>query len=57
MYQYELAQKIGVADTRISRILCGRAEATVEEQKRISRVLDISSELLFGHSDEAETCS
>jgi len=45
--QYEAAHRIGVSDTRLSRIVRGRIEATTEEKRKLSQLLGLPIEFLF----------
>jgi transcriptional regulator with XRE-family HTH domain len=45
--QYQAAQQIGMSDTRLSRIICERLEATDEEKRSLSRLLGLPVEDLF----------
>ena len=45
--QYDAARLLGITDTRMSRITCGRLEATDEEKKRLAQLLQTPVEELF----------
>ncbi len=45
--QYDAARFLGITDTRLSRIICGRLEATDDEKRRLAQLLQIPSEELF----------
>jgi plasmid maintenance system antidote protein VapI len=45
--QYDAARLLGITDTRMSRIICGRLEATDEEKKRLAQLLQTPVEELF----------
>lgn len=45
--QYEAAQRLGVSDTRLSRIVRGRIEATTEEKRKLSQLLELPIDFLF----------
>jgi plasmid maintenance system antidote protein VapI len=45
--QYDAARLLGITDTRMSRIICGRLEATDEEKKRLAQLLQTPAEELF----------
>jgi len=52
-HQYELASEIGMSETRLSRIILGRAQPTADERRSIARALNMSEDELFGEpSDE-----
>lgn len=42
--QYVIAQRMGVSETRLSRIIRGRAQATREERKSLSELLGVAEE-------------
>lgn len=42
--QYVIAQRMGVSETRLSRIIRGRAQPTREEQKRLSELLGVAED-------------
>lgn len=48
MPQYEAARRLGMSETRFSRILCGRADPTAEEAEGIARLVGERVEALFG---------
>jgi transcriptional regulator with XRE-family HTH domain len=48
MTQFEAAARIGVSDTRLSRIIRERLEATDEEKRNLSKLLALPVEHLFG---------
>jgi hypothetical protein len=45
--QYEAARTLRITDTRLSRIICGRLEATDEEKQQLSKMLQTPVEELF----------
>lgn len=45
--QYDAARLLGITDTRMSRIICGRLEATDDEKKRLAQLLQTPIEELF----------
>jgi plasmid maintenance system antidote protein VapI len=45
--QYDAARLLGITDTRMSRIICGRLKATEEEKKRLAQLLQMPAEELF----------
>jgi transcriptional regulator with XRE-family HTH domain len=45
--QYELASRLGIGETRLSRIVRGRVEATPEERARIAEALGVPERELF----------
>ena len=45
--QYDAARLLGITDTRMSRIICGRLEATEEEKKRLAHLLQTPVQELF----------
>ncbi len=47
VHQYDAARLLGITDTRMSRIICGRLEATDDEKKRLSQLLQTPIEELF----------
>ena len=47
IHQYELASKCGLSETRLSRIIRGREQATTEEQLRIAAALNVRVSDLF----------
>jgi len=46
--QYILARLIETTETRLSRIVCGRAAPTLDEQRRLAEVLGVEAAKLFG---------
>lgn len=49
--QREIAIDAQIAETRLSDFICGRAWPTLEEQRRLARVLRFSIAQLFGDED------
>jgi transcriptional regulator with XRE-family HTH domain len=47
IHQYELASRCGLSETRLSRIIRGREQATAEEQLRIASALSAHAADLF----------
>ncbi len=47
-HQYEVARDAGLSETRLSRLVQGRSEATSEERTRLAKVLKAPEEVLFG---------
>ena len=45
--QYEAAQRLGISDTRLSRIVRGRIEATTEEKRKLAQLLELPIQFLF----------
>ena len=45
--QYSLAARVGMSETRLSRIVQGRAEPTRDECKQIADALDVPERDLF----------
>jgi len=45
--QAELCFDVRISETKLSRIVNGRQEATTEEKKRLVDVLKVSEEILF----------
>ena len=45
--QYTVAQRASLTETRLSRIACGRAEATPDERKRIAVALGLKVAQIF----------
>ena len=45
--QYELAQKVGIHETRLSQLIHGRARPTAGEKKLISDILGKDENELF----------
>lgn len=45
--QYDAARLLGITDTRMSRIICGRLAATDDEKKRLAQLLETPVEELF----------
>ena len=45
--QADFAQVVGLHETRLSRIICGRVTPTPDERARIIRTLGISDDDLF----------
>lgn len=45
--QYEAANKLGITDTRLSRIVCGRLEPTDEEKRKLASLVREPIEKLF----------
>lgn len=45
--QYDLAAAARISETRLSRLVTGRLEATAEERRRLSLALGESEEVLF----------
>jgi transcriptional regulator with XRE-family HTH domain len=45
--QFVLAARIGMSETRLSRIVRGRVEPTTDERKRIADALGLTEEELF----------
>jgi transcriptional regulator with XRE-family HTH domain len=45
--QTDIAERIGVSESRLSRFLHGRAELTDDEKKRLARALRIPADALF----------
>lgn len=48
IFQYEAAKKLKISETRLSRILCGRIEPTVDEKWAFARLVQMSVDELFG---------
>ncbi|WP_437310753.1 helix-turn-helix domain-containing protein [Sorangium sp. So ce388] len=49
--QYDAARLLGITETRLSRIMCGRLEATEDEKKRLAQLLQTRVEDLFADAD------
>lgn len=47
--QFEIAIAAGLSETKLSRIVRGRAKPTESEAVRIAGALDMSAEQLFGN--------
>lgn len=45
--QYDAARLLGITETRLSRIMCGRLEATEDEKRKLARLLQTPTEELF----------
>lgn len=45
--QYELAQRTGLTETRLSRIACGRAEPTKDERAKLAGALGVAERDIF----------
>lgn len=52
--QYDAARVLGITDTRMSRIICGRLEPTDDEKKRLAQLLQTPVEELFADADDAD---
>lgn len=52
--QFEAARRIGISETRLSRILCGRIEATPSEQSALATLVGGSVERLFASARAAQ---
>jgi transcriptional regulator with XRE-family HTH domain len=52
--QYELAQRAGFTETRLSRIACGRAEPTKDECARLANALGVTEAEIFAPSQRPE---
>jgi transcriptional regulator with XRE-family HTH domain len=50
--QYEAARRLAITDTRLSRVVCGRVEATTKEKEALSKMLNVSVAHLF--EDDAD---
>ncbi len=50
--QYVLAAKLGMNETRLSRIVQGRISPTSEERGRIAEAMGMPEEAFFGEPDE-----
>ncbi|MBX3203600.1 MAG: helix-turn-helix transcriptional regulator [Labilithrix sp.] len=49
--QYEIAQEVGMSETRLSRIASGRLPPTTEERARLAAFLELPETALFeGHA-------
>lgn len=46
-HQYEVAREVGISETRLSRLVQGRAEPTVGERTRLAKVLGVDETDLF----------
>ena len=46
--QYVLAAKAGMSETKLSRVVRGRADPTEDERRRIAKALGVSEDDLFG---------
>ena len=54
--QYALAARVGISETRLSRIIQGRVQPTAAERVRIAEALEMPESELFEHSsNEAST--
>ncbi|WP_438029713.1 helix-turn-helix domain-containing protein [Sorangium sp. So ce233] len=49
--QYDAARLLGITETRLSLIMCGRLEATEDEKKRLAQLLQTRVEDLFADAD------
>ena len=47
LHQYELARQVGITETRLSRIVRGRIEATIEEKRKLAQLLELPMDVLF----------
>lgn len=50
--QYAIAAKCGISETRLSRLVRGRADPTEEERRALARVLRAPEARLFTTGDE-----
>jgi transcriptional regulator with XRE-family HTH domain len=48
--QYDAARLLGITETRLSRIMCGRLEATEDEKRKLARLLQMPIGELFAHA-------
>ena len=51
--QYELASRLGIGETRLSRIVRGRVQATAEERLQIADALGVAEKDLFPNATRA----
>lgn len=51
--QYELASRLGIGETRLSRIVRGRVKATPEERTSIANALGLPEADLFSNAATA----
>jgi transcriptional regulator with XRE-family HTH domain len=51
--QYELASRLGIGETRLSRIVRGRVRPTPEERKGIAEELGVPEADLFPSTDQS----
>lgn len=47
LHQYDLAARVGISETRLSRIVRGRLDPTADERQRLAAVLRTSEDRLF----------
>ena len=47
---YQIAQRIGISDSALSRIVCGRRVATPQERQRLAKLLGHREDELFQES-------
>jgi transcriptional regulator with XRE-family HTH domain len=45
--QYEVAQRAQMTETRLSRLVTGREQATADERKRLADALGVPENVLF----------
>lgn len=48
--QYELAQRVGITETRLSRLATGRATPNSTERTSLARALNVDPDRLFPQS-------
>jgi transcriptional regulator with XRE-family HTH domain len=53
--QFEVAQQLGISETRLSRLVRGRLPPSDDEAKRIARILRVSPTQLFPDLDKPRT--
>ncbi len=54
-HQYEIAARVGVSETRMSRIVRGRLEPTEAERKALARALGVAESELFPKTSSARS--
>lgn len=52
-FQYEVAREAELTETRLSRLVQGRAEPTAKEKRSLARVLRVQENKLFGDEEAA----
>lgn len=55
MAAYKLAQRVGISDSALSRIVHGRREPTALERQRIAKVLACREDELFDRHTQADS--